>query len=54
MKQNNSIEELSQHVLDEKIVDAIQLLKDFDKYYPISERFLVRSYTILEYAVIKP
>ena len=34
MKQNNSIEELSQHVLDEKIVDAIQLLKDFDKYYP--------------------
>ena len=34
MKHNNSIEELSQHVLDEKIVNAIQLLKDFDKYYP--------------------
>ncbi len=34
MEQNNLIEALSKNVLDEQIVNAIQLLKDFDKYYP--------------------
>jgi hypothetical protein len=45
MQQNNSIEELSQHVLDEKIVDAIQLLKDFDKYYPNDQLIQIANKT---------
>ena len=45
MKQNNSIEELSQHVLDEKIIDAIQLLKDFDKYYPNDQLIQIANKT---------
>ena len=34
MEQNNSIQTLSQNVPNDKIANAIQLLKDFDKSYP--------------------
>lgn len=34
MEQNNSIKTLSQKVPNDKIANAVQLLKDFDKSYP--------------------
>ncbi len=45
MEQNNLIEALSKNVLDEQIVNAIQLLKDSDKYYPNDQLIQIANKT---------
>ena len=45
MKQNTSIEKLSQRVSDDKIINAIRLLENFDKCYPNEQLMKIANKT---------